>query len=157
MLSRRGRKFATPSQLPSRDWWHSFLERWPGLSCRKTSRLSGEALLRPTRENLGPWFELVERMQRVVPRNRWFNMDESQVRPDAGAKTVLVARGSKHVHGPKPGYSKHVTIAPCVSAEGDILPTLWIFQGKTVTVDLLKGADPRDAVAVTGCIRFCLT
>jgi len=91
-------------------------------------------------------------MQKIVPRCRWFIMDESQVRPDGGSKTVLVARGSKHVHAPKPGYSKHVTIVPCVSADGDVLPTLWVFQCKTVTVDLLKGADPKDAVAVTGCI-----
>jgi len=150
MLTRRGWKFGNAANLPSRDWWEAFLKRWPGLSFRKTSRLSGDALLRPTRGNLEPWFELVQELQKLVPRGRWFNMDESQVRPDVGSKTVLVARGSQHIHAPKPGYSKHVTIAPCVSANGDVLPTLWVFQGKRVTTDLLKGADSKDAVAVTG-------
>lgn len=150
MLTRRGWKFGNAANLPSRDWWEAFLKWWPGLSFRKTSRLSGDALLRPTRGNLEPWFELVQELQKLVPRGRWFNMDESQVCPDGGSKTVLVARGSQHIHVPKPGYSKHVTIAPCVSADGDVLSTLWVFQGKRVTTDLLKGADSKDAVAVTG-------
>jgi len=157
ILRRRQRKFGTESGLPSKEWWESFLKRWPQLASRKPSRLSSEALLRPTRQNLLPWFELVQATLAIQPDlSCWVNFDESQIRPGSADEPVLAARGSKHVHAPKSGYSKHVTIAPCVSATGAVLPTLFIFQGKTVTKEILAGANPNDAVAVTGlCLPAC--
>lgn len=142
------KKFATANGEPSEDWWHGFLKRWPALVARSTSRLSSDSLVRPTEERLVPWFELVKTIQAVVPRERWFNIDESQCRGDPAK--VLVARGSKHVHSAKPGYKGHVTLVPCVSATGQVLAPLFIFQGKTATLDLLEGGPEKAAVAVTG-------
>jgi hypothetical protein len=148
ILQRRDWRFATANGEPGPDWWAGFLKRWPELSTRVSSRLSSESLLRPTHENLEPWFALVRELQATVPRCRWFNLDESQIR--AAAEKVLVARGTKHVHAAKPGYKGHVTILPCVSADGKVLPTMFVFQGKHAKLDLLNGGPQDAAVAVTG-------
>ena len=106
--------------------------------------------VRPTRGNLEPWFELVQELQKLVPRGRWFNMDESQVRPDGGSKTVLVARGSQHIHDPSLAIRSTSRLHPVSPRMAMCCRRFWVFQGKRVTTDLLKGADSKDAVAVTG-------
>lgn len=146
------RKFA--HELPSNEWWALFLKRWPHLSWRKPSHLSAEALVRATKENLRPWFDTVLPLLRMIPQHLWHNMDEGQVRINTSGQLVLVARGEKHVHAEQQGYSGHVSIVPCVSATGKALPTMWVFQGSRAAPELLRGAGPEDAVAVTRELHF---
>lgn len=148
LLAKRDKQFA--KGRPSDEWWTKFLQRWPGLSLRKPSNLSTQALTRATTENLKPWFEKAAPLLRTIGRHLWHNVDEGQVTVDKGAKLVIAARGSQHVHAEKAGYSNHVTIVPCVSATGVVLPTCWIFKGKRAAPELLDGAGPQDCIATTG-------
>jgi transposase-like protein len=150
MMRSRNMRFLTPSGLPGADWWARFHKHWPVLSARTSSRLSSEALIRPTRENLAPWFALVDSIRAVVPPELWFNIDESQLRGDS--PKVLVRRGTKHVHSAKPGYKGHVTLVPCVSATGVVKPPLFIFQGQRADISLVADGPKDSAVAVTGAM-----
>jgi hypothetical protein len=148
ILDKGPKKFK--NNMPSPEWWSGFLKRWPHLSWRKPSHLSSDALTRATKENLAPWFTMAQPLLSRIPRHLWHNVDEGQVRVNANGKLVLVARGEQHVHAEKEAYTGHVSIVPCVSATGTALPTMWIFQGSRAAPELLRGAGPHDAVAVTG-------
>ena len=92
------------SGIPGQDWWERFLRRWPCLSERKPQHLSKKRAETSHPDVINGWFDRVEELASVdldlsdpASANRLWNCDETGLCTAAGAKTLLVKRGSKRV------------------------------------------------------------
>ena len=93
------------SGIPGQDWWERFLRRWPCSSERKPQHLSNKRAEASHPDVINGWFDQVEELARSVDldlsdpesTNRLWNCGETGPCTAAGAKTLLVKRGSKRV------------------------------------------------------------
>ncbi len=75
-----------------------------------------------------------------------FNVDDTAFQLQLTAKSTYAEKGTKRVLGRQVGTSSIVTMVCCGSAAGDAVPPLFVFQGKSVSHDILKGAPSGSSV-----------
>jgi len=80
---------------------------------------------------------------------RIFNVDETAFETRTATKPVIVVRGSKNVWHTDVTADFHLTIVACGSAEGFVVPPLFVLPGKTVWLNILEGCDVPGAAVTT--------
>ena len=130
-----------PSGIPGRDWWQRFMKRWPCLSERKPQHLSKSRAKASHPEIINGWFDRVEELARSVSLDfsdpataqRLWNCDETGLCTAAGAKSLLVKRGSRQVSEVSSGSDhEYITIHCAGCASGEQLPPFILYKGKNM-------------------------
>ena len=128
-----------PTGIPGRDWWQRFLSRWPCLGERKPQHLSKKRSEASHPEIINGWFDRVEELARSVSLDlsdpataqRLWNCDETGLCTAAGAKSLLVKRGTKQVSEVSSGSDReYITIHCAGCASGEPLPPFILYKGK---------------------------
>ncbi|RLO07933.1 hypothetical protein DYB28_015797, partial [Aphanomyces astaci] len=68
--------------------------------------------------------------------DRIFNMDETSFTSRRKSKDVVALKGSRNVWAKTVPTNFHLSIVACGSADGMILPPLFLFPGESVNKDL---------------------
>ena len=133
------------------DWCASFMKRHPSLSIRVPRCLSYLCYGSVTPEAAYHWLKVVSRAYlRVFYTNppdpsRIFNMDESPMNPAASGQRYVVLKGVA-VTKRSSSYREFFTCVVCVSAAGQLAPTLVIMKGKIAQGHWLQEKDARHVV-----------
>ena len=133
------------------DWCAPFMKRHPSLSIRVPRCLSYLRYGSVTPEAAYHWLKVVSRAYlRVFHTNppdpsRIFNMDESPMNPAASGQRYVVLKGVA-VTKRSSSYREFFTCVVCVSAAGQLAPTLVIMKGKIAQGHWLQEKDARHVV-----------
>ena len=124
-------------------WWEAYRRRHPILTLRVPSSLSKARALASTRDVIDRYFDLLEE---TLLENELkdcpcqiFNMDESGMPLDPKSMKTI------HVHGdPNPvttttGNKAQITVVACVSASGNYIPPMIIWDRKSLKQEWTTG------------------
>ena len=130
----------------SDGWWVHFRKRWPELTMRKGDAFSLVREQMTSYEVYDSYFKL---LGEVLEANKLkdkpaqiYNCDESGVPLDPKQLKIISAKGAKKVRQISSGNKTQITILGCVSATGQAIPPMVIFQGKNFNHSLSKGEIP---------------
>ncbi|EGZ25406.1 hypothetical protein PHYSODRAFT_484653, partial [Phytophthora sojae] len=123
-------------------WYKRFMQRHPDLTERMAQTLSkprNTVDFADTRMLFNSLAKVI--IETGTSADQVFNVDETAFYKVAKSKRVIAVRRSKNVWTTTPTTSFHMTIIACGSAAGFIVPPVFILPGKTVSLDILKGAE----------------
>lgn len=145
----QNRKHHFGASGPSDKWLSAFLRRNPDLSLRVPEKLSYQRRQASSFERVSGFFEVLEEVckkEKFRPELVW-NADETSLQPNIKELKVIAERGS-HVtsRGAEGGVS--ATLMVCISAAGEKLPPLYVFQGKNLVQGLLDEAPAGSTQAI---------
>ena len=127
-------------------WWESFSKRHPELVLRTASTLSISRAKASDWEIVNNYFDILED---TLEQNdllshpcQIFNIDESGMPYDPKPLKTIHKRGIKNPSHISSGSKGQVTIVGCVSAGGQCLPPMIIWDRKTLSPDLTIGEIP---------------
>ena len=130
----------------SDGWWRRFKERQSSLSLRKGDSTAAVRLSCTNAENLKQYFSL---LGKVLTENdllekpaQLYNMDETGMPIDHKPPNVIAKKGQKKVRYRSAGNKSQVTVVGCVSAVGQAIPPMVIFDAKTFNSEWSKGEVP---------------
>jgi hypothetical protein len=115
-------------------WVASFLKRNPGIKVLRSRRMDAKRTNGATTEVIRQWFRLlaIPEIQAIQPANRW-NMDEAGLIEGQGENgLVLGSTNNQSIQRKDSGSRLWTSIIECISANGDSIPPLIIFKGKSV-------------------------
>lgn len=141
-----------------RGWCDRFLCRYPLLTPR-SAQVIKRARNDITDSAVSAFFA---RCARAVVENgagsaRIFNVDETSFEQNAKSRKVIARRGSRNVWSRSVDTSFHLTIVACGSAEGYMLPPLFIVPGKRLNRDVLDASNILGARITTADAGFMTT
>ncbi|BDA42739.1 probable Jerky protein homolog-like at N-terminal half [Coccomyxa sp. Obi] len=113
-------------------WVHGFMKRHPMISKRISDNLDHHRR-NVTVEHVKGFFRLLKEVtdeHGPFTADRIFNLDETNMQPSGRQESVLCRRGSWHAHTAGNANRDSVTLLPCISAAGKLLPPLVICKGK---------------------------
>ena len=122
-----------------RNWYYAFMKRHCELSKRLPENMSKVRLVAEQREiYIARWFELLL-PYKDLPPSQIYTADETGLSGDGSrTETVIVPRGAKRVYRKSVGYYEHTSLLHIGNAVGDSLPSVWIFKGTKLDVDLAQ-------------------
>ncbi|KAE8959290.1 hypothetical protein PR002_g30586 [Phytophthora rubi] len=139
-------------------WYRRFLKRHPILSGRTSESITkarnSVSMTDATRLFTTLCKVLVEHK---ISSSRLFNMDETAFDTNKGGKRVVAVRGSRNVWHPDLSTGFHLTVVVCGSADGEVVPPLFILPGVTLKLDVLAGCDIPGATITTTSSGFMNT
>ena len=145
LLSSRGKKTAV-----SPGWWASFVARHPKLTLRTPATLSLARANATDRVVIDNYFDELERAldeTRLIDRPcQIFNMDETGMPFDPQPLKVVTWRGHKNPTQVSSGQKTQVTVVGCVSAGGQCIPPMVIWDRKNLPPELAVGEVPGTSV-----------
>jgi hypothetical protein len=121
--------------LVTTGWWNSFRKRYPNLTLRNPEQLA-HARATCTSDVLHRYFDLLE--QTINDNDlmdkpcQLFNCDESGFPLNPSPPKVVVAKGVKHPYTICTGDKSQITVLPCCSAGGYVIPPLVVFDKKVL-------------------------
>ena len=132
------------NQKISDRWWRRFLDRQPKLAVHKGDSTAAARIQATNAETLKDYFQL---LQDVLKGNNLFdkpsqiyNMDETGMPLKHRAPNVITKKGK--VPCCNSGNKSQITVVGCVSASGQPIPPMVIFDAKSLNVDWAKGEVP---------------
>jgi hypothetical protein len=122
--------------LLTKGWWKRFKGRYPFLTIKRAGRQCKDKSDSSNPTNVSRFYRLLKKIKEVVGPLFPYNVDESMLQlSDLKAKLVVGIKGTEAVcRAPK--NSDHITVIECVSSHGDIMPPTFIYNGKTITLDM---------------------
>ncbi len=155
MASDIARKFGRKDkgEKMSNDWIYGFLGRWKNrLSSLKPRSLSSTRAYNTTQEVVASYYDqlkiTLEKNNMMDKPHRIFNLDETGLNPEHRPHSVVAGKNSKPQALTSPRGSTTTVIA-CGNAIGNSLPPYFIFKGKRLMPELLKGCLPGTDAAMT--------
>ncbi|XP_066279931.1 uncharacterized protein [Branchiostoma lanceolatum] len=118
---------------PGKKWWRGFRRRHPDLSLRSPDQLDKERAMFATQKVVIDYFMLLEDVlteANAKDRNPHviYNADETGVDLSAKVSKVIVPRWAKRSPSRRGGSRDHVSALICVSAAGQTVPPMIIFN-----------------------------
>ena len=127
-------------------WWEAFRRRHPNLALRTSSSLSKARALASNRVVLDHYFDLLEEtLEENGLKDRpcqIFNMDETGMPLDPKSLKTVHVQGDPNPYTIGAGNKSQITIVGCVSASGQCLPPMVIWDRKTLRPVLTTGEVP---------------
>ena len=134
-------------KVVSYGWWESFRKRHPNLTLRVATSLSKARMLASNRMVLDHYFDLLEETLRenglMDKPYQVFNMDETGMPLDAKPVKTIHAVGSHNPYCLSSGSKDQITVVGCVSAAGQHLPPMVIWDRKNLKPELTQGEYPQ--------------
>ena len=138
----------------SYGWWESFRKRHPKLCLRTASVVSKSRAIASNREVVDRYFDLLEETLnendlRDKP-GQIFNLDETGMPLDPKPPKTVHVRGDHNpylVRGT--GQKSQVSILACVSAAGQCIPPMVIWDRRSLKPELVEGEVPGTVHALT--------
>jgi len=131
-------------------WYRRFMQRHPSLAPRTSQSLSKARNIVDTNDVHTLFSTLLKLIiEERIGAARIFNVDETAFETRTATKPVIVVRGSKNVWHTDVTADFHLTIVACGSAEGFVVPPLFVLPGKTVWLNILEGCDVPGAAVTT--------
>ncbi|RHY75549.1 hypothetical protein DYB30_008623 [Aphanomyces astaci] len=128
-------------------WYQRFLQRHPQLTNRVAQVMSSA---RNSIDEAGVALLLDSMSEAMKEHNftadRIFNMDETSFTSRRKSKDVVALKGSRNVWAKTVPTNFHLSIVACGSADGMILPPLFLFPGESVNKDLGTYCSQQDAL-----------
>ena len=126
----------------SMSWWDSFRRRYSHLSLRSASTLSVACANASDPQRIEHYFDILEETLREnglmdTPASI-YNMDETGMPLDPKALKTIHPRGKKDTHCTSSGNKVQITVVGCVSASGQSLPPMIIWDRKTLNPGLAE-------------------
>ena len=141
VLSSRGETRAVTN-----GWWVSFCRRHPEIVLRTPATLASARAKASSRESINQYFDVLEdtldQYDLHGKPNLIFNMDETGFPLDPKPLKTIHIRGEKNPSAVSSGVKHQVTVVACVSAAGQCLPPMVIWDRKTLSPDLAVGEVP---------------
>ncbi|KAI8487400.1 hypothetical protein Bbelb_348690 [Branchiostoma belcheri] len=118
---------------PGKRWWRGFRRRHPELSLRSPDQLDKERAMFATERVVFEYFLLLDDVltkANAKDKNPHliYNADETGVDLSAKVSKVIVPRGSKRSPSRRAGSRDHVSVLMCVSAAGQTVPPMVIYN-----------------------------
>lgn len=119
---------------PARDWCRMFLKRWAA-----TVKIRKPTNIKRSRANLHPddveaFFENIKPSMEGVAATHIFNYDETNLKDDPGAEKAFFQKETKHCEVIAESSKVNYTVMFCVSAAGDMVPPMTLFESPTGAV-----------------------
>lgn len=134
------------SKNVSSGWWNSFVSRHPEITLRVPATLSIARASASDRCALDNYFDELES---TLTENDLlnspcliFNMDETGMPLDPSPPKIVTWKGHKNPSQVSSGVKSQVTVVGCVSAGGQCLPPMVIWDRKTLPPELAIGEVP---------------
>ena len=130
----------------SSGWWDSFVRSYPNLTLRAPVPLSRARSIASCYDVIESYFNLLE--ETLVENDlldkpgQLYNMYESGMPLDPKPPKVIHVRGVKNPLSNCSGTKAQITIVGCVSAAGQVLPPMVVWDRKTLTPKLAEGEVP---------------
>ena len=130
----------------SMSWWDSFRRRYSHLSLRSASTLSVARANASDPQRIEHYFDILEETLREnglmdTPASI-YNMDETGMPLDPKALKTIHPRGKNDTHCTSSGNKVQITVVGCVSASGQSLPPMIIWDRKTLNPGLAEREIP---------------
>ena len=134
-----------------KNWYYAFMKRHPALSMRLPENMSKCRLIAEQREvHIAHWFNLLLPFKDLPPC-QIYAADESGLRGDGSrTETVIVPRGARRVYRKSVGYYEHTSLLHIGNAIGDSLPSVWIFKGAKLDIDLAQQVEQFSPLSTCG-------
>lgn len=128
----------------SMSWWDSFRRRYSHLSLRTASTLSVARAKAPDPKCIEHYFNILEEtLQELMESpSSIYNMDETGMPLDPKSPKTVHPRGKQDTHCTSSGSKAQITVVGCVSASGQSLPPMIIWDRKTLNPLLAEGEIP---------------
>ena len=127
-------------------WWAKFCKRHPEIVLRVPATVSTARARDSSLEAINSYFDVLsetyDQYDLADQPAVVFNMDESGFPLDPKPLKSVYARGSKNPTLLSSGQKSQVTVVACVSAAGQCLPPMVIWDRQTLQPDLAKGEVP---------------
>lgn len=136
---------------PLRNWYFAFMGRHPSLSVRQPENMSKVRLMAEKRdENIAKFFELLLPWKNL-PCVQIYAADETGLNGD-GSRTekVIAPVGVKRVYRKSAGYYEHTSILHIANGAGCSIPSVWIFKGTKLDVDLAQQMEQHSPLSAYG-------
>ena len=124
-------------------WWSSFQKRYPKLTLRSATKLSYRRAIAEDPEFFDRYFDVLES---TLAKNKFldnphciFNCDESGFSLDHKPGKLIGVKGWRQLNCVTSGDKSQISVLACVSAAGQILPPMIIFDRKRLNNELTKG------------------
>ena len=139
-LGKRGKE-----QL-SLKWMRGFLAKWPDLSVLKPRNLEYSRAKMASMDTVSSYFKNLEccptEHSLTDKPNLIFNIDERAYSSTEHTPPCIVGSSSYCPTAVTSGSGKTVTVLECISASGAAIPPFFIFPGKRMNAELMKGKSP---------------
>ena len=136
LLARGERKRVT------NGWWQAFLKRHPQLTLRTPAGLSYSRVQAADQDSLNAYFDILEETLEennlVSQPCRIFNVDETGLSLNPPPLKTIHEKGQKNPSQCSSGNRSQITVVGCVSAGGQILPPMVIWNRKRVPAQLAQ-------------------
>ena len=136
LLARGERKKVTSG------WWQKFLKRHPQLTLRTPAALSYSRVHAADQDSINAYFDILEETLEendlVSQPCRIFNVDETGLSLNPAPLKTVHVKGQKNPSQCSSGNRGQITVVGCVSAGGQIIPPMVIWNRKTVPAQLAQ-------------------
>ena len=126
-------------------WFHNFMKRWPELKVKKPRGLELQRAKATTEGAVTSYFdELSKILTKYDLKNspeRIYNIDEKGLKQNHSPPYVVAADGNAPP-AITSGKGSTVTVIGCGNALGQQIPPYFVFPGKRMRPELLKGGTP---------------
>ena len=127
-------------------WWEGFRKRHPDLSLRVPSTISKARALATDRESLDRYFDLLE--ETIAENNlkdkpgQIYNLDETGMPLNPKSLKTIHSCGDKNPYTVTSGRKSQISVLACVSASGQCIPPMVIWDRKKMKMELTVGEVP---------------
>lgn len=127
-------------------WWEGFRKRHPDLSLRIPSTISKARALATDRASLDHYFDLLE--ETILENNlkdkpgQIYNLDETGMPLDPKSLKTIHSCGDKNPYTVSSGRKSQMSVLACVSASGQCIPPMVIWDRKKIKEELTVGEVP---------------
>lgn len=124
-------------------WWESFRKRHPNLSLRTPAALSRPRAMASNCVVLDHYFDMLEETlsenNLIEHPSQIFNMDETGMPLNPKPPKTVHAKGEKNPHSVCGDTKAQITVVGCVSAAGQCLPPMIIWDRKNLKREYTVG------------------
>ena len=131
-------------------WYRRFMDRHPELVVRTAEAIT-KARTSVKEDDVISILNTVRKRidEHGIDSSRIFNMDETTFETGGKSKRVVVSKGTQNTWSAVASTSFHLTIMACGSADGFVIPPVFVLPGASVRVDVLDCSDDIPGAAVT--------
>ena len=147
------RKWETEEVHITKGWWESFKKRHPQLTIRCAEPLAYARAMATNRDTIDEYFDLLEA---TIKKNglqdlpgQIYNCDESGFPLDHEGGKLIAVKGWKHFWATSSCSRDQITVLACVSATGQYMPPLVVYDRKNLKREFHNHEVPGTAYGLT--------